>query len=200
MTITIQKGSNYPKEQLIQPLTNLILAGFEAKFTHRFFTTDEAQTIAYALSVFLASEKANNLLIAEKNGKISGCLYFITKTDGSKLLQHYLQQSLPKNKRLKAWILLGFLSHQPKANERHIDFIAVSPVFRGLGIGGKLIQYCQDHCSESSLTLHVAKSNIGAYKLYQSKGFLVDKDLSSLIGRRMTGIDDWWYMRWESFS
>ena len=53
MTITIQKGSNYPKEQLIQPLTNLILAGFEAKFTHRFFTTDEAQTIAYALSVFL---------------------------------------------------------------------------------------------------------------------------------------------------
>ncbi len=38
MNLLIQSGTNYSKEKLIEPLTELILAGFEAKFTHHFFT------------------------------------------------------------------------------------------------------------------------------------------------------------------
>ena len=196
MNITIQSGINYKKEQLFQPLTELILAGFESKFTHKFFTKQDAETIAKALSLFLASKKTENLIIADKNGKICGCLYFITKTDGSKLLNYYLKQSFSKRKLMEVWLLLGFLSHKPKENERHIDFIAVSPVFRGLGVGRKLINYCKDTCNEEFLTLHVAKSNVNAYKLYESEGFVVDKGLSSLVGSSMTGIKKWWYMRW----
>lgn len=195
MNLLIQSGTNYLKEKLIEPLTELILAGFEAKFTHHFFTQEEARNIATALSTFLSSEKSENLIIAEKNQKICGCLYFITKHESSKLLTHYLKQNFSKAKQAKVWLLLGFLSHQPKENELHIDFIAVSPVFRGLGIGRKLINYCKTHCKKEFLTLHVAKNNANAVHLYQSEGFEIDKDLSSLIGSSMTGIKEWWFMR-----
>ena len=197
MTVIIQSGTHYTKEQLIEPLQKLILAGFRAKFTHRFFTNDEATLIAKTLSYFLSSEKPSSLLIAEKNGKICGCLYMISKSDQSKLLNHYLKQLFSLSKQLKMWLLLGFLSHVPKDNELHIDFIAVSPVFRGLGIGRQLITCCKELCDKEYLTLHVATSNQNAYHLYFSEKFETTKQLSSSIGQTMTGIKDWYFMRWE---
>ncbi|NKC59418.1 GNAT family N-acetyltransferase [Vagococcus fluvialis] len=77
-----------------------------------------------------------------------------------------------------------------------MDFIAVSPIFRELGIGRKLINYCKTYCEKEFLTLHVAKNNANAVHLYQSEGFEIDKDLSSLIGSSMTGIKESWFMRW----
>jgi ribosomal protein S18 acetylase RimI-like enzyme len=59
-----------------------------------------------------------------------------------------------------------------------------------------LINYCKTHCKKEFLTLHVAKNNANAVHLYQSEGFEIDKDLSSLIGSSMTGIKEWWFMRW----
>lgn len=200
MGLLIQSGTEYPKEKLIEPLTELILAGFKGKFIYRFFSIKETETIAKALSVFLASEKSANLMIAEKNKKICGCVYVINKGESNKLLNYYLAQHFSKRKIRKVWLLLGFLSHQPKENELHIDFIAVSPVFRGLGIGRKLINYCKIHCEKEFLTLHVAKNNANAVRLYQSEGFVVKKDLNSLLGSFMTGIKDWWFMRWEKYK
>ena len=78
MNLLIQSGTNYSKEKLIEPLTELILAGFEAKFTHHFFTQEEARNIATALSTFLSSEKSENLIIAEKIKKfVAFCILLL---------------------------------------------------------------------------------------------------------------------------
>lgn len=197
MSVTIQSGAVYTTEQLHNPITELILSGFESKFTHQLFTKEETFQIAITLSLYLVSEKRENLLIAEKNKKISGCLYSITRDDNYLLLSSYFKQSFPLKKRLKIWLLLGFLSHTPKSNEQHIDFIAVSPAFRGLGIGRKLVQCCKDSSFKNNLTLHVASKNINAYDLYLSEDFYVSTNLSSVIGWKITGIRDWKLMRYE---
>lgn len=197
MTVLIQSGINYTREQLTQSITELVLSGFEAKFMYKFFSKKEARAIATVLSLFLATEKPGNLIVAERNKTICGCLYFIDKHENSKLLSHYLKQHFSIIKQIQIWFFFSFLSHQPKEGEQHIDFIAVSPVFRGLGIGRKLICYCKEQCDKNWLTLHVAQDNANAFHLYQSESFEVNKEFNSIIGGSITGIKDWRFMTWQ---
>ncbi|EAD8010279.1 N-acetyltransferase, partial [Listeria monocytogenes] len=84
----------------------------------------------------------------------------------------------------------------PVQNERYIDFITVSPNFRGQGIGKTLISHCLETFHDEKITLYVAKKNNGAYKLYRNLGFqVIQKENSALMGV-LTGIKEWRKMEW----
>ena len=194
MTVLIKSGTDYSKEKMFQPITELVLAGFEAKFTHSLFSKKEAHKIAEIIALVCLAEP-KDFLIAEKDNKIVGCLYLVSSTKKTKLLNTYLKSAFSVAERTKVLFLLAFLSHKPKQNEDHIDFIAVFENFRGLGIGRQLINYCQKQSDKEFLTLHVAKGNLNAVYLYESEGFEIQDELGSTIGEKMTGIRDWWFMR-----
>ncbi|EFR91146.1 acetyltransferase [Listeria innocua FSL S4-378] len=91
---------------------------------------------------------------------------------------------------------LSLLSHKPVQNERYIDFITVSPNFRGQGIGKTLISHCLETFHDEQITLYVAKNNNGACKLYRTIGFqVIQKENSTLMGV-LTGIKEWQKMEW----
>ncbi|MGJ0463417.1 GNAT family N-acetyltransferase, partial [Listeria monocytogenes] len=77
-----------------------------------------------------------------------------------------------------------------------IDFITVSPNFRGQGIGKILISHCLETFHIEQITLYVAKNNNGAYKLYRTLGFQVIQKENSILMGVLTGIKEWRKMEW----
>lgn len=70
---------------------------------------------------------------------------------------------------------VGFMLYELHWRRVHISDVAVSPDFRGLGIGRFLIRSLIEQLpalSRSRITLEVRKSNSGAIKLYESLGFM----------------------------
>lgn len=122
---------------------------------------------------------------------------FVTgKSDSHQKLYQNLRKFLPFSQCLKLIFLLSLLSHKPVQNERYIDFITVSPNFRGQGIGKTLISHCLETFHDEKITLYVAKNNNRAYKLYRNLGFqVIQKENSTLMGV-LTGIKEWRKMEW----
>lgn len=74
---------------------------------------------------------------------------------------------------LSGWPV-GFMLYELNWRRVHIADVAVSPDFRGLGIGRLLIRSLIEQLpalSRSRITLEVRQSNSGAIKLYESLGF-----------------------------
>lgn len=70
--------------------------------------------------------------------------------------------------------LLSFLEHAPTAGEAYIDGVAVSPAYRGKGVGTGLIAALERWAigrGLSMIRLEVVKTNPRAEKLYRHLGF-----------------------------
>ncbi|HHP9971942.1 TPA: GNAT family N-acetyltransferase, partial [Listeria monocytogenes] len=136
------------------------------------------------------------LLIAIQDELVCGCMFVTGKSDSHQKLYQNLRKFLPFSQCLKLIFLLSLLSHKPVQNERYIDFITVSPNFRGQGIGKTLISHCLETFHDEKITLYVAKNNNRAYKLYRNLGFqVIQKENSTLMGV-LTGIKEWRKMEW----
>ncbi|MHC5227414.1 GNAT family N-acetyltransferase [Enterococcus sp. LJL99] len=196
MTISINPASYFEHNKLVISIAELVIYGFEAKFTHAFFTKIEVEKIAYALSECLCKSSPNNLLIAHNNGNICGCLYFTNKKTQRISIEKSLLIFLSFCKRLKLYIFLFFLEHKPKRNETYIDFLTVSPKFRGNGIGKALILQCKKMNSKNKITLYVAKENKIAINLYKKQLFQIKNKMTSRSGNYLTGITSWYFMEW----
>lgn len=71
-------------------------------------------------------------------------------------------------------VLLSFLEHAPTAGEAYIDGVAVSPAYRGKGVGRGLIAALERWAIERGLSmirLEVLNTNPRAEKLYRHLGF-----------------------------
>jgi len=70
--------------------------------------------------------------------------------------------------------LLAFLNHSPMADEAYIDGVAVSPAYRGRGVGAGLIAAMEAWATRQGLSiirLEVVDANPRAEKLYRRIGF-----------------------------
>lgn len=122
---------------------------------------------------------------------------FVTgKSDSHQKLYQNLRKFLSFSQCLKLIFILSLLSHKPVQNERYIDFITVSPNFRGQGIGKTLISHCLETFHDEKITLYVAKNNNRAYKLYRNLGFQVIQKENSILMGVLTGIKEWRKMEW----
>lgn len=179
MTISIKPACYFERNKLIHSIAELIIYGFEEKFTHVLFTKLELEKIAYVLSESLCKLSPNNLLIAHNNGIICGCLYFTNKRTQTISIEKNTLTFFSFYKRLKLYLLLYFLGHQPKKNETYIDFLTISPKYRGNGIGKALILQCKKMNAKNKITLHVAKENKIAIKLYKKQLFKIKNKVTS---------------------
>jgi ribosomal-protein-alanine N-acetyltransferase len=85
--------------------------------------------------------------------------------------------SLPSIERWKAAdadTLVGFVAADIRRREylAWIATIAVHPDYRGLGIGGRLMQISEERCGMPRMRLSVRASNRTAQKLYQGRGYV----------------------------
>jgi ribosomal-protein-alanine N-acetyltransferase len=74
-------------------------------------------------------------------------------------------------------VVLGYLVFWVLHPEIHILNIAVKPNLRRYGLGNLLLDYLLDYAAEigvEEIFLEVRPSNIGAFSLYQKKGFVVN--------------------------
>lgn len=196
MNISIKAITAFEKVTILEEVVFLICNGFKSKFIHLLFSEAEVHKLMYAFCHYIYTEKGENLLIALNNDKICGCLFLTSKADSYYHLFHSLSNFLSFSQRLKLIFLLGLLSHKPKANERYIDFITVSPFSRGQGIGTALISHCISYFPNERITLYVSKSNTIAYQLYQKLGFQVIKKDKNILISILTGVKEWHMMEW----
>ncbi|EJE2829530.1 GNAT family N-acetyltransferase [Listeria monocytogenes] len=196
MTLSIESIDSFEKDCIIEEIASLVFAGFKSKFTKMLFKETEAHDIIYAFCYYIYTEKGENLLIAIQDELVCGCMFVTGKSDSHQKLYQNLRKFLPFSQCLKLIFLLSLLSHKPVQNERYIDFITVSPNFRGQGIGKILISHYLETFHNEQITLYVAKNNNGAYKLYKTLGFqVIQKENSTLMGV-LTGIKEWRKMEW----
>lgn len=69
-----------------------------------------------------------------------------------------------------------------KENRGLFSYFAVSPDFRGNGIGSRIINFATIYFMNMGLKemrLHVHKNNTGAIRLYERNGFVYDSDITS---------------------
>ncbi len=92
-------------------------------------------TLHTLFAITFIQKKGENLLIAIQDELVCGCLFVTSKSDSYQKLYQTLRKFLSFSQCLKLIFLLSLLSHKPVQNERYIDFITVSPNFRGQGIG-----------------------------------------------------------------
>jgi ribosomal protein S18 acetylase RimI-like enzyme len=72
------------------------------------------------------------------------------------------------------------LKHELKTNEAYVEFIATDPTCTGQGIGSKLLGWADSFAQEKGckcLTLEVMKKNEGAVRLYERKGFVIQRNV-----------------------
>lgn len=196
MTISINPASYFERNKLVISIAELIIYGFEGKFTHAIFSKIEVEKIAYALSESLCKSSTNNLLIAHDDGSICGCLYFTNKKTRAISIEKNTLSFFNFYKRLKLYFFLYFLGYKPKRNETYIDFLTVSPKFRGNGIGKALILQCKKLNYKNKITLHVAKENKIALNLYKKQLFKIKNKMTSRSSNYLTGITSWYFMEW----
>ncbi|EAD8617538.1 GNAT family N-acetyltransferase [Listeria monocytogenes] len=196
MTLSIESIDSFEKDCIIEEIASLVFAGFKSKFTKMLYKETEAHDIIYAFCHYIYTEKGENLLIAIQDELVCGCIFLTSKGDSHPKLYQALRKFLSFPQCLKLIFLLSLLSHKPVQNERYIDFITVSPNFRGQGIGKILISHYLETFHNEQITLYVAKNNNGAYKLYKTLGFqVIQKENSTLMGV-LTGIKEWRKMEW----
>ncbi|ECC1682599.1 GNAT family N-acetyltransferase [Listeria innocua] len=196
MTLSIKSINSFEKENIVEEVTSLVFAGFKSKFTKTLFKETEARDIIYAFCHYIYTEQGENLLIAIQDELICGCMFVTSKSDSHQKLYQNLRKFLSFSQCLKLIFFLSLLSHKPVQNERYIDFITVSPNFRGQGIGKTLISHCLETFHDEQITLYVAKNNNGVCKLYRTIGFqVIQKENSTLMGV-LTGIKEWQKMEW----
>ncbi|MBC2191472.1 GNAT family N-acetyltransferase [Listeria sp. FSL L7-0229] len=196
MTISIKNSTSLEEESILEEVVLLAYAGFKSKFTKALFSEAEVQDVIHALCHYIYTEKGENLLIATQDEKVCGCLFLTSKADSHRQFYHSIREFLTFSQQLKLIFLLSLLSHKPTSNERYIDFITVSPNFRGQGIGKKLLTHCIETFPKEQITLYVAKNNIGAYQLYQNLGFQVTEKENSAFMGVLTGMREWHKMEW----
>lgn len=157
MTLSIKSIDSFEKDSIVEEVASLVFAGFKSKFTKTLFKETEAHDITYAFCHYIYTEKGENLLIAIQDELVCGCLFVTSKSDSYQKLYQTLRKFLSFSQCLKLIFLLSLLSHKPVQNERYIDFITVSPNFRGQGIGKTLISHCLETFHDEKITLYVAK-------------------------------------------
>lgn len=97
-------------------------------------------------------------------------------------------------------ILAGIhlLKHEPSAGECYIEDLVVHPVHQGKGVAKQLLDWAQQYMlqrtSLSYLSLHVARHNEHAIRLYERVHFHTQNRASSLLTGLLLGEHHWYYM------
>ena len=105
--------------------------------------------------------------VAEEDDKVAGALNFFAVDDPR---SSWSDRWVPEERKA---VVKPFEHLKPEGG-LYIGFVAVYPLFRGKGIGRRLLAFARGEARRrglASLCLHVFEQNEGAMKLYRDIGF-----------------------------
>merc|ERR1711904_345686 len=85
------------------------------------------------------------------------------------------------------------MRHQLRPGEAYVEWIACHPDATGKGIGSRLLRWADAFAKSQGatvITLDVMKKNAGAVKLYERKGYVIQKQ-GDAVDRFFTGLCVW---------
>ena len=181
----------------VEAIAGLLMEGFHGKFQALKVTESERNSMLRCLAEHMISNHKDNLLII-RDKHIQGVLFIKPQNWKVWEVMGRLFKELRFKTFLKAITFLLALDHSSKYNEIHIDFITVTHLARGKGIGTKLIELVKSMADDSQhVTLYVSVTNLAAQRLYERLGFQIKKKGTSLVGSNLHGIHEWYFMEWK---
>ena len=183
-------------------VVSIMVDSFSSKFNAMTsLPNDKTKELIKALGT--ANQFIYKCHIAEINHKIAGMMLLKWQNQGkpSKSNRRNIINTIRTfglSNVIKVTLGLSFLDNDVRANECYVEMIAVKEAYRGYGIGTELLRYGRAMVMADpkleEYTLHVAKSNTGAAKLYEHLGFTTQSVTNSFITRLFYNERTWLYM------
>ena len=133
-----------------------------------------------------------------KNNKVLGFLGFDHyKGDFIKIYLSYLLEDLKFFRAFFVWLVFKIITPKVKKDEIRIDWIAVDELFRGKGIGTKLLNIFLKYAKENGFKvarLEVLNTNNKAIKLYEKIGFIIKRIKKYYFISKVLGYSEEIYM------
>ncbi len=120
------------------------------------------------------------MFVATTENKIVGVLGMASRCHKSINIKLPVLLKINEVKFLKSFLLWQFIKSTPREDELFIEFIAVKPQYRGMGIGTSLLKEAIDfahRCGSTRVRLFVRGKNTDAKRLYENLGFVVEKTI-----------------------
>jgi ribosomal protein S18 acetylase RimI-like enzyme len=99
-----------------------------------------------------------------------------------------------------ATTLLSYPRYSSKPSEAYVERLVVSPSFRRLGMGRRLLSAAEDLARDrgkEAIGLHVTADNLPALRLYESEGYREISRQRSLMTSHFLNIREWLYLKKE---
>lgn len=196
MQISIEKYQDKEFKEVI----SLLVSSFESKFLHRqSLNQNDIENILYSIWDIRAEDPDYLHFVAKENQKIVGVILIrygrVRKSQKKIPFLRLSHQYGPLNTLMLMFKL--FILEIFNSQECYIEHIAVDNSMRGMGIGDKLISYCEAVLIDMgypTLTLAVAADN-PAKHLYARKGFIEIKHINHWSKKFFIGISHWVFMK-----
>lgn len=189
------------KESDATKVTLLIIEAFGSKFTN---LKHIDKTVLSDLLKELKIEKElihSENYVAEINDEVVGIIGLRQKHDYRDKGYNYIELMKLYGVRNVIVVLLSLKLmglQEIRYNEIYIEHVAVSPKFRGRGVGSSLIKHCTNKYEKLNnaliLSLNVAGNNKGSIKLYKRLGFKAVSTSHSILAMMFLGEMTWIYM------
>ncbi|HEX5847879.1 MAG TPA: GNAT family N-acetyltransferase [Rubrobacter sp.] len=99
-----------------------------------------------------------------------------------------------------ATTLLSYPRYSSKPSEAYVERLVVSPSFRRLGMGRRLLSAAEELARDrgkEAIGLHVTADNLPALRLYESEGYREISRQRSLMTSHFLNIREWLYLKKE---
>ncbi|KAA8786861.1 GNAT family N-acetyltransferase [Paenibacillus amylolyticus] len=198
----------------IEPITlkqypaaaKIMAYGFGHKFQKLFSVSTTDMAFVFEQLLLYSPHQTGSLrFVALENDVLVGTMAL--KWKGSEVIQK------ANNPRLNWWsmrshigcwkllrIMAGIhlLKHEPEVGECYIEDITVDPHSQGKGVGRQLLAYAEQYMFQTAqlsyLSLHVARHNQKAVRMYERYHFRKQSSTNSLLTAMFLGENEWNYM------
>lgn len=120
------------------------------------------------------------VFVAMVGSEIIGAMGIASKDEKSLNVTSRIIREVRGFKFLKSLLLWQFIKSMPEEGELFVEFMAVKPQYRGMGVGTALLRKAIDFAREGGFTrvrLFVRAENTSAKRLYEKLGFVVEKPI-----------------------
>ncbi len=174
-----------PAEHVDEALT-ILFEAFRRKFRHGFRDADDFSAL------FRRDIQRQHCFTAVIDDRLLGIATISSSRPPREFyragLWHLLTTFNPI-RTLRVWFNLFLLSGSAPLDQLMVESIAVSPDARGLGVGTKLMNACEELARSESyptISLDVIGENVGAIKLYERLGYTIVRTTSGFWVRLAT--------------
>ena len=191
-----------PTHQEVSIIVDILMITFSDKFSHIFDNDlEKGRSVIYKFYETITNEELNNYFVAVEDDNVLGAIhltYHGAKENTSSSSIVYAFQTLGIFRGIRATFALALLDFRDFDKKScYVDFLGVLPAFQGKGIGTKLLDEADEFARSENfnlLSLSVIGRNTEAIKLYEKLGFRKKRYKSSVLGRLLLGVPDFFYM------